>query len=703
MNSPTLSIHATQAGIILGTAAYMSPEQARGKMVDKRTDIWALGCVLFEMLTGTRAFPGEDATDTIVAVVSKEPDWSALPTAVPFGIRQLLRRTLEKDPRRRLDSAAAVRIEIDDASNPPNLSNLPNASNLGTRPWAVLASFVIGGLVIGAAVWVLMRSAGAVAPGGVVRFAIHDTDQLIVSTLESDMALSPDGRMLAFVGYGDGAARIWIRTLDATEARLLPGTEGAGSLCWSPDSESLAFNAFRQIKKIAVAGGAPQVIAATRGGPLAWGPDGSILSADSRGLSKVIASTGSATILIPVAPGESHASPEFLPDGRHFLIAIRSQDPAKAGTFAVAIDGGSRSRILAFPTTARYVMGRLLFVRDRVLYAQVFDLQRLQLKGDPVRVADAATFSASANGALVYVPLITADQALVQTQLAWMDRGGRVTGRIDQAAGASRPVLSPDTRRLAMLLRGDIWILELERGVLSRVTSGGAQPNHLTWLPDSQRIMFTRAGFRNGKDFILETLAGSAGKETIVLEPAGDHAHLSDISADGRYLTYEGDPGSDVWVMPLAGDRSARAFVEGPAVETQGAFSPDGRWLAYTSDSSGRFEVFVQSFPEPGPRIQVSPDGGTNTRWRRDGKELFYVAMDGTLMAVPVRAAQPIEFGRPAALFQFYSPVRGIPAGKPPYDVMPDGQRFIVSSVVRRTDPSLHVLLNWPALLKKSN
>lgn len=411
--------------------------------------------------------------------------------------------------------------------------------------------------------------------------------------------------------------------------------------------------------------------------------------------------------------GETYPALGFLQDGRHFLMAVRSLDPATAGTFAVAMDGGARTRILAFPTTVRYSMGHLLFIRDRVLYAQPYDLPRLQLAGDPVRLADAAVFSASEQGAVAYVPAIASDQALVQTQLAWRDRGGRLMGSIDQASGATRPVLSPDARRLAMLLRAELWIFELGRAVLSRVTFGsttpvglimGGQPNHLTWLPDSQRMMFTRAGFRNGKDVIVETLAGSGGKETIVVEPrdgAGDHAHLTDISADGRYLAYEGGSGNDIWVMPLEGDRTARTFVDQSAVETQGMFSPDGRWLAYTSNSSGRFEIFVQSFPKPGARIQVSPDGGTDSRWRRDGKELFYMALDGTLMAVPVRPTRPIEFGRPEPLFQFYSPIRGIPAGKPPYDVMPDGQRFIVSSLARRTDPSLHVLLNWPALMKK--
>jgi len=702
-NSPTLSIHATEAGLILGTAAYMSPEQAAGKAVDKRSDLWAFGVVLFEILTGRQAFKGETVSHVIAAVLKDEPDWSALPSDTPASIRRLLRRCLQKDRKRRLPDAADVRLEIEDASLPSHAPTPPARQ----RTWAIPAAAIAAGLLIGVAVWITQRGSAMAPSRDVVRFAIHDTDDVIVSRLEREMALSPDGRQLAFVGFGAGGPRIWLRALDATEARPLPGTEGTSALSWSPDGHSLAFTALGRIKTIAIAGGSPQVIGSSRLNTIAWGPDDTIVYVEGRGVWSVKAAGGAPTVVVPLAAEETYDSAVFLPDARHILIAVRSSDPGKAGTFAVALGGGARRRVLAFPTTARYSMGRLLFVRDRILYAQAFDLTGLQVAGDPEPLADsvAEAFSASEHGAIAYLPVTPSAQA-GSTQLAWVDRRGQTLSQIAQAAGATKPALSPDGRRLAMFLRNDIWILELERGVLSRVTSGGRANPNPTWLPDSQRIMFHRASYRDGKDVILETVIGSAAKEKIVFEPtdgAGVHAHVTDVSDNGKYLAYEAGDGEDVWVRALTGDPMARAHADGPGAQVQGEFSPDGRWLAYTTDTSGRFEVYVDGVPEPGNRIQLSANGGSSARWRRDGKEMFYLAADGTLMAVPVRSTQPLEFGQPAPLFQFISPNRGVPAGKPPYDVTPDGQRFIVSSIVRRNDPSIQVLLNWPALLKKPN
>ena len=574
---------------------------------------------------------------------------------------------------------------------------------------------MIGGIVVATSFSALTKRSRALSPAGVVRFAIHDSDRVIVSRAEGDIALSPDGRTLAFVGYGEGGPRIWIRALDVLDARPLPGTEDAASLGWSPDGKRLAFTSFGQVKKVAVAGGTPQVVTPARAGTgktLAWGPDGSILYVDARGVWRVQANGGAPTNLIPVDADAPHTSPEFLPDGHHFLISVRSTDPAKAGTFVEALEGGARTRILAFETTARYAGERLLFVRDHVLYAQAFDLSRLQLGGDPVPLAERVTvFSGSDNGVVAYVPLSSSEQA-DSGHLEWFDRRGKTLGPVDQTAGATRPALSPDGRRLAMAMGGDIWTLDLERNILSRLASGVGPGGSPTWSPDSLRVMFNRGvsyqistdggrAPRDRKDIIYERAVGSAARETIVQEPdaEGDHAHVTDISADGQYLIYEGGEGYDIWVKRLSGDRKASAYVQEPSLETQGTVSPDGRSLAYTSDSSGRFEIYVQGFPEVGPRIQVSAHGGSSAHWRRDGKELFYLAPDGTLTAVPIRSSQPVEFGPPVALFPFFTQRRGIPSAHPPYDVTPDGQRFIVSAVMRRTDPSVNVLLNWPALI----
>jgi Tol biopolymer transport system component len=709
-NSPTLSIHATEAGIILGTAAYMSPEQAAAKSVDKRSDLWAFGVVLFEMLTGRQAFKGETLSHVIAGVLKDEPDWPALPATTPVSIRRLLRRCLEKDRKRRLPDAADIRLEIDDARAPEPVTASRSRSGVAV---AIAASLLVGGLIAAAATRFVMRDAGPALSGGVVRFGIQDTEQVVISRAPHDMAMSPDGRQLAFIGFGAAGAQIWIRALDTLEARALPGTEDAVALCWSPDGQSLAFLSNAQIKTITLSGGAPQTIATpqlTTFSGFDWGVDGTLVYAGIRGVSKVSAAGGSPINLIPALTDETYDSITVLPDGRHFLIAARSTDPAKAGTFAIAVDGGERTRILDAPTPARYAMGRLMFVRDRVLYAQPFDLVKRQLEGKPVPLAESVdtAFSASRNGAVAYVPLVAAEQT-ASTQLSWVDRAGRLITRIDQAGGASSPALSPDGRRLAVSLRGDIWIFELDRGVLSRVTNGPTPDFSPSWLPDGQRVIFHRALVNKAQDAILSALVGSTAAETVVFEPSdgtGVHAHPTDVSADGRYLAYETGGGGNsvgatsvVAVRALTGD--PRVTTHGPAtsVQTQGAFSPDGRWLSYSSDLSGRFEVYVDGVPDPDTRVQVSATGGHSARWSRDGKELFYLAAGGTLMAVPVRSLQPLEFGQPVKLFQFASPSRGRPAGNAPYDVTADGQRFIINAVVRQSDPSVQVVLNWPALI----
>jgi Tol biopolymer transport system component len=342
----------------------------------------------------------------------------------------------------------------------------------------------------------------------------------------------------------------------------------------------------------------------------------------------------------------------------------------------------------------------VLFVRDRILYAQTFDVSRAQVSGDPVPLAEnvASTFSVSTNGVAAYSPASSSVQSAGQS-LTWRDRAGRVLSRIDQAEGAIRPSISPDGRHLAMDLAGAVWILDLTRGVLSRFAVGAVNG---TWSPDGQRLFFFKPAFRDRKDVIFEAPVGNAAKETIVREPPDQHAHVTDVSADGQFMVYEGgEDGGDIWVQRLNGDRKASPYVQTPSTETQGTLSADGRWMAYTSDASGRPEIYVDSFPNSGARIQVSTNGGHAARWRHDGRELFYLAPDGTLMAVPIRSVVPLEFGPPAALFQFFQ-ARNVVTQRPNYDVTPDGQRFIVSAVVRQPDPSLYVLLNWPSLVAGS-
>ncbi len=347
---------------------------------------------------------------------------------------------------------------------------------------------------------------------------------------------------------------------------------------------------------------------------------------------------------------EFHGATGFLPDGRHYLLSVQSDDATTAGTFVAATDGSTRTRVLPFPGGAQYALGHLLYVRDRVLYAPAFEAAGARLSGDPVALAEpaASVFSVSSNGALADLPLDASDRPNA-AELAWMDRSGRLIERVDQAAGGASPSLSPDGRRLAMVLRSDIWILEVARGVLSKVSRGGAQA--ATWSADGGRLFFHKSAYPDRKDAIFTVRPGSPDTETLVVEPAsgeGDHAHPIDVSADGQYLAYEGGDGFDIWVKRLGGDGAAKPLIHGPSVETQPMFSPDGRWLSSTSNVSGRHEVYVQRVPAGTDRTQVLPGVGGSARWRRDGNELFYLALDGTLMAVPTaRTAQAIEFRAP--------------------------------------------------------
>ena len=702
MNSPTLSIHATEAGLILGTAAYMSPEQAAGKAVDKRSDLWAFGVVLLEMLTGRQVFNGETVSHVLASVLKDDPDWSGLPSSTPPSIHRLLRRCLEKDRKRRLPDAAVARLEIDDASSPGDTRHR-------RTPWSRWSAAVVIALVTVAAAFAAgrwrMTDEAAVVGAEVVRFAIHDTSGVTVSRVDDRMALSPDGRTLAFVGYGERGAGIWLRALDALDARPIRGTEGAGAMAWYPDGRTLAFLVGAQIMRVAVPDGTPEKFGPPVGTgivSLAVDSEGRLLVGDGLRVGILPAAGGMPSWLTRASEDDAHRSPAFLPDGRHYLYMVRSADPSRTGTFVTGRDGGDPVRLLPFASAARYADGHLMFVRDRVLYAQRFDSATLELSGDPTPLSGniVGSFAASNGGTVVYLPVSDAAESEAG-QLQWVDRTGRVLGRIEQSTGATSPALSPDGRQLAMALRGELWVYNLARGVLSRLTSqaGGLSAGSPTWLPDSRRVIFFRNAFRNGHDVLIEAEVGAIDQELILRESSGRHAHPTDLSADGRYLIYEGESDSmDIWALRLTGDRQAQAYVQTPSSERQGAISPDGRWLAYTSDSSGRFEIYVQSFPDSGTRIQVSPNGGKSARWSRDGTELFYIASDGSVTATPVRLGPPIEFGASVALFRFIDPQQ-MPGQRPSYDVTADGQRFVVSSIERRADPSLHVLVNWPAVL----
>jgi eukaryotic-like serine/threonine-protein kinase len=697
----------TRVGVILGTASYMSPEQSRGLTVDKRTDVWAFGCVLYELLTGRRAFEGATPSDTLAAVLGREPEWARLPAATPPSIRRSLQRCLHKDPGQRFRDSGDLRILIDDALSAPPEEQLPigTASSRSTWPWKVGAFVVL--LALGALATYLWTRPSA--PVETFRVSISAPGPV---TPQLSGAISPDGRSLAFVATGpSGKSMLWVRPLEALEARELPGTERAAHPFWSPDGRSLGFLSDAKVKRVALAGGAVQTLADApapfRTGA-SWSRDGVILfSPWPDRLAMVPAAGGPATTVITADRTKQQTAlrwPDFLPDARHFLYFAQSEMPEFRGVYVGSLDSKETRLVLNTDIRAKYgPPGYLLSLRDEALMAQPFDTRSLELHGEPsviadgiwfVRTANHASFSASQTGVLTYV-----NASLWNNQLSWFDRSGRPLGPVgppDRYA-VRTPQLSPDGRRIAVgrgeFDRGDIWILDASSGTPSRVTFGPEGDGVPVWAANGRQIMF-----QTGPRVIVKNL--DLGTEEIVFESASDS--VADWSHDGRYIVLSRH-GSDLWAVALVGDRRPFPFLETPANETQAQLSPDGKWIAYTSNESGRDEVYVQSFPVPGGKRQVSTDGGVMPRWRRDGKELFYLAANQFMMAVSIGNAISLELRTPVPLFRTRVLVQGSESTglATDYDVTADGQRFLLIGPPQDPGPPMTVVLNWTAALKK--
>ncbi len=748
--SPTLSLHATQAGVILGTAAYMSPEQARGAAVDKRTDLWAFGVVLYEMLTGTRLFEGATISDTLAQVLMKEPSWSALPVNTPAAIRKLLRRCLQKDRKQRLPDAAMIRLEIEDALTAPaaDTSSAGAAAAAASPPGTRLA-------------WLAFAVAVLVAVGLALPAVRHlrEAPPLVAPETRLDIttpaggdplsfALSPDGRQIVFAAAGDGPSRLWLRSLGATTAQPLAGTDGAVSPFWSPDSRSVGFFAGGQVQRLDLGGGAPRTLAAApgaRGGT--WNADGVILFAPGGGgLSRVAATGGTVVPVTTLDRQVSHRWPVFLPDGRHFLFYAQG-GPDTGGIWLGALDGTAPTRLTAADTAGTYLPGGpggaealgdggwLLWVRAGTLVAQRLDLAGLALTGDPVPLADAVavdgTFfrsavSVSAPGLVAY-----RTGAASRRHLTWRDRTGTVLGTLGapDENGLSSPNVAPDGRRVAVFrtVQGntDLWLLDGTR--TSRFTFDAGLDRFPIWSPDGGRIVFDseRTGTRN----LYVKEASGAGTETLLVDSAQTKA-ATDWSADGRFLLYQSsDPqtGFDLWVRPMAGDQTPWIVLKTPFDERTGRFSPDGRWVAYMSNESGRMEIYVRPFvppassgtasgavsgassgtasgtvsgaaaPAPSGQWQVSTAGGIYPSWRADGEALYYLGPGGAMMAAPITVrGTALEPGTPVALFptQIYGGGVHNAQGRQ-YDVTRDG-RFLINTVLDdATATPITLILNW--------
>jgi eukaryotic-like serine/threonine-protein kinase len=705
--SPTLSLAMTQAGMILGTAAYMSPEQARGKPVDKRADIWAFGVVLYELLTGKMLFGGgETVTDTLASVVKDTPDLAQLPAGTPPYLLALLERCLRKDVNMRLRDIGEARILLE---NPPASVALPSEAaprRRATLPWIVAA--VLGfTTIVSVAVW-LRRP--AVDPR-TYRLSVLPPEKTDLSTT-SLPALSPDGRYLSFTAEQDGKTQLWVRDLGALESRMLPGTDAAHDAFWAPDSRWLGFFASGKLKKVDIAGGpAVNVCDASNGRGGTWSQNGVIVytPAGADALWRVPAGGGTPvplTRLDEAAGDASHRFPWFLPDGRHYLYTVRGGDEAKSGIYAGDLESTQRLRIVAAISNVAYAPpGYILFGRERTLMAQPFDAGALRTTGDAFPVAGyvdfaeariQSRFSVSQTGILAY----TSGGARRENRIAWLDRSGKEMGTLGPPLAAQRLRISPDGGTVAVdrfdaaVGTFDLWLHDLARATDSRFTFDSANDRGPVWSPDGSRIAFLTT--RNGKAGIYQKAANGAGKEELIVEaPSG---RPSDWSPDGRFLVYSSttpQTQADIWVLPFDGDRKPYPFLQTRFNERIARFSPDGHWLAYDSDESGRFEVYVQAFPAKEGKWQLSSGGGTRPVWSRNGKELFFLSAENRMIAVDVRSGAKFEHGTPRMLFEAHL------TATTEFDVAADAQRFLM---VRTSgldfSPPVTVVLNWLAGVK---
>jgi Tol biopolymer transport system component len=716
---PTTPPSLTGQGTILGTFQYMAPEQIEGKDADARTDIFSFGAVLYEMLTGRKAFEGKSHASLIGAIMHAEPaPLSSVQPLTPRSVERIVMKCLAKDPDDRWQTARDLLDDLKwtvDADAPQNAA-MPVA---GPRPgrftsarlaWTLLATAGLAIVALAIPAVLHLRERPAANPEVRLELTTPETRQPL------HFAISPDGRRLVFVASGDGGQRLWQRPLDGVTALPLDGTEGAEYPFWSPDSRAIGFFAAGKLKRMDIAGGPPQIVADAptgRGG--AWNRDGTILFAptNATGLLRVPASGGEplpVTKLDPPRQG-SHRWPQFLPDGRRFLF-FAAGNPEGQGIYLGSLDGTDTTRLTSAEAAGAYAEpGALVFLQQNALVVRSLDVAGGMLTGDPVTVADRVSydagfnlgdFSVSAVGRLAYRA-----GGSERRQLTWFDRTGKVMGVAGEpdANGLVLSALSPDGRRIAVnrtvQSNQDIWVIDVQRGGATRFTFDPAVDNFGVWSPDGTRIAFSSS--RKGIfDLFLKPSSGAGAEELVLASPFTKIP--TGWSLDGRFLLYQhGDPqnGWDLAALPMMGDRKPIVVVSTPFEERGGQFSPDGRWVAYQSNESGRFEIYVQPFPGPGGKWQVSTSGGTDARWRTDGKELFFLAPDAKLMAVPVRAsASTFDAGSPAALFQTRTVGGGIADLTAQYAVSRDGRFLFNVPDDTSTAAPITVVLNWTPGLK---
>jgi Tol biopolymer transport system component len=713
----------TDPGKVMGTVGYMSPEQVKGRAVDHRSDIFSFGTILYEMLSGRRAFHGESAAETMSAVLKEDPpDLSETNQRIAPALERLVNHCLEKNPEERFHSASDLAFALEALSGSTSVATqtvtvpalAPRWIKRGGLPWAVAAVAIVAALVFA----ILYFRGPATPEAHTMRFFVVPPEKAIV--VGGGQHISPDGQRLVFVATGaDGKRVLWTRPIDALGAQPLPGTEEASNPFWSPDSRSIGFFAAgSKLKKIDFAGGPAQTLTdlQTTAAGGTWNQQGLIVFSRSPGdgLYKVSATGGTAaraTNLDESRKETTHAWPYFLPDGRHFLYLARSAQRENTGIYVAALDSSERKLLVNADSSAAYAPpGFLLFLRERTLMAQRFDANNLQLSGEAFPIAEQvgnnpatgrSFFSVSQTGVLTYLSSNTPS-----TQLIWFDRTGKQLRQVGAPAADNTLRLSPDEKQLAVARLDvqagatDIWLIDLARNTPSRFTFDPANESGPVWSPDGSRLVF--ASNRSGVANLYQKLANGTGSDEALFKSA-ESAGPNDWSSDGKFLLYgvlSPRTSTDLWILPMFGEQKAVPFIQTEFAEIQARFSPDGRWVAYTSNASGPFQVYVQSFPASGGKWQISTNGGAQPQWRHDGKELFFLSPNRKLMAVEVNGSgATFVAGVPQDLFEVRtSPLFPGLGSSSYYAASGDGKRFLVNTPVGESGSvPLTIVLNWSA------
>jgi Tol biopolymer transport system component len=726
-HSPTTAQPLTAEGSILGTFQYMAPEQMEGEEADTRSDIFALGAVIYEMATGTRAFEGRTQASLIAAIMKEEPrPIGAKVAASPAQLDRLVRQCLAKDPDERIQSAHDVRLQLEGIAEGggATVESAIAAERRAAGRWrerlawgiAVLASFT----AIAVALAVFLRT--EVIPLPVVSSIPPPAGATIPPNILS-MAISPDGRQVVFAGRGKAGDGLWVRSLDSTKAKLLAGTEGAECPFWSPDSRAIGFYAEGSLRKVDAAGGKSDVLA-----PMgiclgaSWSREGSILYVPDRYMPIMkISAAGGEPVPLVVSSGTQgkrvFSQPSLLPDGRHVLFTANEiwDGGENNGIFVATLDGKDEQRILPILSNARYVApGYLVFAKDGSLRAQRFDPERLQLSGDPITLADGVQyfgfyasnlFAVSETGTLAYI----AGEGTLSRQFTWVNRQGTVLGTAGKPGNYFSPRLSHDGKRIAVDLSestsdsGDIWVLDRERDVATRLTFDPRNESAPVWSPDDRRLLFF-GNFPNQNDLFTVASDGTGVAETVLSNGADNLA--SDWSSDGKFILLQsakdrGLTNTDLWIYSLE-EKKAEPWLASSYSEKQARFSPDRKWIAYSSNESGRPEIYVRGFMPPGGKWRVSSDGGSAPVWRPDGKELFFVSADARIMSVTVRPGAAFDGGAAAPLFRIPGDILDLSVVTQ-YDVAPDGQSFLMNlDTPTEGQRMITLVTHWMSLMKET-